>query len=228
VRTFLILVIIFLLSILLALWSPWTKIDISLAQIFGVEEPDRIAGLQVYSLGGEIDIYVDSEYAGTATQEDSPFIVDQVDPGDRLVRLERKSDIPAAYWEFSKLINFIEGKDVVVSYNIGPEETFSEGHVIYASESSSGDERQGVANLNIRVNAEDTVVEIDEIAFNIAGTTMSETLTLNKQHKLLVSKAGYESLEFTILPESQEDRDKLEGFDIELDVHLMLQPLQVE
>lgn len=216
--------ILLLLCILLALWSPWLYIKIDLGALFGVQRPEDISGLQVYSQSGELEVYLDGELRGTATVE-KPYILDVVTPGEHLVSLKRVSEVPNSFWSFSKLVEFEMGTSVVVSYNLGPEEEFSEGHIIYATE--KGEQRP--SKLNIEISASDASVRIDNSAVQqINENTFVSDISLDSQKRVSISKRGYEDLEFTILPDNQEDRDRLKNFDLNIEVHLMLQPVEVE
>lgn len=88
----LVFTIIFVLLVLLAIWSPWLSWRIDLASIFGVNRPDSISGLQVSSLSDEIEIFIDNKPIGKVTRESSPFIVDRVEPGERLVTLKKTGE----------------------------------------------------------------------------------------------------------------------------------------
>ena len=129
-KNFIKFLIVLLICVLLGLWSPWLKLNVSLSDIFGVEKPDKISGLQVYSLSGEMEVFLDGESQGTVTPDNSPLVVDAISPGEKSVGLKRVSEVPGAYWEFNKVITFEENIDVVLSYILGPEEEFSEGNIV--------------------------------------------------------------------------------------------------
>ncbi|MDQ7021677.1 MAG: hypothetical protein Q9M91_07735 [Candidatus Dojkabacteria bacterium] len=218
--------LILLFGTLLALWSPWLRWNISIADLLGAEKPESIAGLQVFSLAGELNIYVDDEFQGTVTTDNSPYFINNITPGERRIRVERKSDTNGAYWNFNRLISFEEGNDVVISYNIGPSEEFSTGNFIYTTKSSEDEKNR--AKLNFKLNVEDSIISIDNITKVVDGYTVSEYVNLDKQYSVKVSKSGYEDLEFTLLPSESELRSELEGHDLNVEVNLMLQPVLVE
>lgn len=222
----LVFTIIFVLLVLLAIWSPWLSWRIDLASIFGVNRPDSISGLQVSSLSDEIEIFIDNKPIGKVTRESSPFIVDRVEPGERLVTLKKTGEFSSNYSNLNKLITFEENSSVVMAYSLGPDEAFSEGHVIYTTQKDSISAK---SKLNVNVNVDEFNFTYDGLPpERILGRSISLDLDLNSQHKIKISKTGYESLEFTILPETQEDRDKFKNFDLNIDVNLMLQPVEVE
>lgn len=211
--------------VLLAIWSPWLSWNIDLANFFGVKKPDAIAGLQINSLAGEMEVYVDSQSISKVTPESSPFILDRLAPGEHLITIKRTGEFASTYSTFNRLLTFEENSAVVISYNIGPDEVFSEGHVIYTTkkENLSGD-----SMLNININVEDFNFTYDGMPLEqVNGKSKSIPLDFNSQHSIKISKTGYESLEFSILPETQTDRDKLKGSDLNVDVQLMLQPVEV-
>lgn len=224
-RRITVFLIILVLCFLLAIWSPWIYWDFDFRKLFGVNEPDAIAGLQVTSLAGNINVLIDGEDNGTAEFGKEPLIVDRVEPGERLISLARKSDSDNNFWEYRKLITFEKGTTVILSYNLGPKEFFSEGHLIYAVKKI---DKTAQTKLNTRINVEGASILLDSVSpETISGNETSSVLNLSSQHKITISKINYEPLTFTILPEALEEREKLKDFDINMEVQLMLQPLDV-
>lgn len=215
------IIVIILIAFLCALWSPWTSWNISFSRLLGIEPPPLIGGLQVTSLAGEVEVYVDGISQGKATPTTSPLIIPAIEPGERQIRLKRTSTVEEAYWEFNKLIKFESGVDVVLSYELGPTEEFSEGHVIYTTRTT--DKVDGL-RLNLTSNVEGATVKIDDVEVGLTPL-VAQVITKDKQHTLLISKSGYESQEFKLLPENQEDRDKISGFNLNVLVDLFLQPI---
>lgn len=218
------IIVIILIAFLCALWSPWTSWNISFSRLLGIEPPPQIGGLQVTSLAGEIEIFVDGISQGKVTPESSPLTIPAIEPGERQIRLQRTAQVDEAYWEFNKLIKFESGVDVVVSYELGPSEEFSEGHVIYATKTT--DKVDGV-RLNLTSGVEGATVKIDDAE---VGQTplVAQVISKDKQHTLLISRTGYESQEFKLLPESQEDRDKISGYNLNVLVDLFLHPITIQ
>jgi len=212
-----------LVCVAIGLWSPWLMWNVDISDIFNVEKPNVISGLQVYSLLGEVEVFVDGESQGKVTPEDSPLIVDAIQPGEKSVRIERVSEVTDAYWAFEKVITFEESIDVVISYVLGPEKEFSEGHVITVTEKTDED-----YNLLVNTNIEGTAISLDEIQSQVPATQFTQNIALDKQHKIKIFKPGFEEIEFTILPESQDDRDQFANKIINVDVQLLYQPVQVE
>ncbi len=224
-KRFIALVFVLVGCFLLALWSPWLYWKLDLSGLFGVQKPDSIAGLQVFSLSGELEVFLDNASMGNVKVENSPLIIDKVTPGEHLVALKRVSPTPDSYWEFGKIIKFEESTTAVISYNIGPEEEFSEGHIIYAvRKPDTGSQTQ----LTLTTNITGVNFQFDSVQPEIvSGNTITLPLNLGEQHKIRITKSGFEPLEFTILPESQEDRDKLKNYDINIEAKLMYQPVTV-
>lgn len=223
-KRFLVILIVIIISIIVGLWSPWLRWNIRPEAVFGVREPDKIASLQVFSLSGEIEVLVDGELQqGTAKLEDgSPVIVDRVEPGDRLITLRRKTPLIDAYWIFEKVVHFEANTSVVIAYNLGPSELFSEGHIIYA------DSLTAEGNVRVQVNTDNAIVRMNNIPLSVNGNVARSNISFDRQYILQVEREGFEPVSFTVLPESQEDRDKLSSFSINVDVQLMYQPVSVE
>lgn len=221
----LLIIFIIIFCAVLALWSPWLYLNFQFQNIFGVAKPDSFSGLQVYSLSGEMEVLIDNVVLGSVTPEDSPLVIDDVIPGEKLLTFRKKTDLDLDYWSYSKIISFEDGTSVIASYNLGPIEEFSEGNIIYATAKSNSNVNSLLLNLNI----DNAILSYDnQQGEEIAGKTKSLQLDLNSQHQIKLSKAGFESLEFSLLPVTQEDRNKFLNFDLVIDVQLMYQPVTVE
>lgn len=220
----LIKILIFLtICTLVGIWSPWVSWNINLASFFDVETPEEISGLQLTSLIGELEVRIDGELKGTVSPENSPLFIDAVQPGERQIEIRRVSEFETAYWKFNRNIDFIAGVDVIISLGLGPAEVFSEGTIITAT-------RKINENFNTRISAniENANISINTIQIQQEQGFVKENLTLDRQHLISVSKKGYETLEFRLFPSEQEEREKLQDFVINVEVLLMLQPVNVE
>jgi hypothetical protein len=187
-----------------------------------MEPTPEIGGLQVTSLAGELEVYVDGFLMASVPSGESATIT-PIEPGERQIRIQRVSDVENAYWEFNRLVKFESGIDVVIAYELGPTASFSEGHVIYATKSP---EKIIGVKLNLDATVDGATVLIDGIE---VGTTplVSQLLALDSQHVLRVTKQGYEDQEFKLLPESQQNRDKIAGNYLNVVVSLFLQPIPI-
>jgi hypothetical protein len=223
-RTILRILILLLFCTLFGLWSPWFNWNINFSRLFGVEKVEQISGLKVLSLSGDIDIFIDNELVDSVDSENSfTTSIVALEPGEKTIRLERKSEVENAFWSFNKVINFEEGLDVVISYRLGTSEEISEGHIITASEKKSE-----TYNLFIKTNVQDPTILINNIPSVVEGNTLTQNISLDNQHVIKITKAGFEDIEFLLLPETQEERDKFKNYVINVDAHLMYQPLQIE
>ena len=113
--------------------------------------------------------------------------------------------------------------EVVMAYDLGPSEAFSEGHILFTSKNYKKNQNPVV---NIISSPEDVNVFIDDEQIGTSPINELE-LDLSRQHKIRFEKTGYDSLEFMILPEDQESRDKLKDLTINLEVNLFLQPVKI-
>lgn len=218
------LVIFLVLAVLLALWSPWADFDISVFDFIRPDPNSRSATMQVSSLAGEIEVYIDDnlEPVTTVTPDNSPSVLPGIAPGQHQVRLVRSSE--GSYWEYNRIIEFAAGVDVILAYELGPTKEFSGGHLIYASPNESATNK---AKLFVDSNVPETNVTLNGAQISTTPIDGYE-LGLDAQQRLGVFKPGYESQEFLLFPEEQSDRDKLAGFDLYVEVQLFLQPLPVE
>jgi len=224
-KRFVTFVFIIFICILLALWSPWLYWKFDLISLFGVKKPEPISGLQVFSLSGEMEVFLDNKSYGKVKVETSPFILDKVSVGEHLIGLKRVSNIKGAYWDFNKLITFEEGTNAVLSYNLGPSIEFSEGEVIYAIKKP---DLTKANQLNINTNIIEANIQLDNSQpQKINAKFFNQSISLDTQHKVKISRQGFESLDFTVLPESNDDRNKLKDYDINIDAQLLYQPVEV-
>lgn len=223
-KSFIRIVIFLLICTILGLWSPWFQLDLDLATIFKVEKPESVSGLEVSSLLGELELYIDDVLQeGTATADgDSIFIVD-IEPGEKAISIKRKSEVQNAFWEYRDILNFADGVNTVISLGLGPEQEFSEGTIITAIEKNNEE-----YNLKVNADLSDYQLLIDGIPYAVDGTEFTTSVSLDSQHTIRINKSGYEEIEFKILPEDQGERDALENFIINVDAILMLQPVIVE
>lgn len=210
--------------VLLAFFSPWRQIRIDLAGLFGIEQQESTAGLVVSSYAGKINVFIDGQAAGAATAE-TPLVLPNITPGDRLIKLERESQIPDAFISYSKLLTLLPGSEGQISYELGPSIEFSGGHLIYAAGVQTNNRES--LRLNVKSNVQDAEVFINDTSIGNAPINAYQ-LPIGSQYKLELRKAGYESQAFTILPDSQEDRNKLGGFDLNVEVDLFLQPIRIQ
>jgi len=209
-----------------AFWSPWTKWDISLLDILGLENEDDYAGLQVYSISGELQLEIDNEIAGNVTLEGSPLDIFEIEPGDHLITIKRVSEEEGAsqtsYYEFTRMVNFVRGINTVVAYEIGPSTRFSGGYIIYATPAVSED----IVSLNLRTEPENAQIFLNDIEVSSSPMTNYE-LDLSQNYKIRVVKDNNESIEFDLLPETEEEKNLLVGYDLNVDINLFELPLEV-
>lgn len=206
----------------LAIWSPWNKWNISILGLLGLQNDDNYAGLQVYSTMGEIEVTIDNEIVGNVTPEGSPLDIVEIDPGDHLVTIKRNSeDETAEYYEFIQMINFVKGINTVIAYEIGPNSRSSGGYIIHATSSIEEDQTY----LNIRTELEESTIYINGIEVSEAPL-VNYALDLSQDYKIKIENKSCEPMEFDLLPETKEERDLINGYDLNVDVNLFELPLE--
>ena len=214
-----ILIVIFL--ILLGLWSPWNNWNINVFTLLGIDSNDKFSTLKVKSIQGSISIYVDDELKGTASDNSDFAEINPITPGEHTITLKKESN--GNYYQFARKVNFEPGLDVVLAYDLGPSQLFSEGHILYTRKNFLNTTNP---RLSVYSSPEDISVYLDD---NLIGTTVLKDTELDKavQHKLRFEKKGYDTMEIVILPENMADREKLKNYDIILEVNLFLQPIKI-
>jgi hypothetical protein len=220
-RTLIKIFIILVIGLLLAIWSPWNNWNLNFASILGYKAPDQYGGLVISSLAGEIKIFIDDSEVGTVSPETSPYENFQVQPGLRKIKLTRVSDPAGFYYELNKVINFEGNVEVVMAYDLGPSLEFTEGHTLSARSKKA----KTPVELSLKTTPSQATVMADDITVGVDKLIVD--LDLSKQHTIKVSHPGYETLQFVILPDSQDDRNKLVDFDLLLEVNLTLIPLEL-
>ncbi len=222
-KSFIIIIIVFF-AFLLALWSPWVSWNLSFSNLFGVTPPEIKSGLSVSSLVGDLEVFIDGESVGKVGVDDSPLYVPGINPGERQVKLVRASAVPGAYYEFNRLISFPESLNVVLAYELGPTEEFSQGHIIYATPKPDGGDK---TYLNITSSTDSADIYLDDVLIGQSPLREFE-VSRSLQHKVRISALSYDDHELTLLPEKQDERNDLAGYDVTVIVDLFLQPIQVK
>jgi len=219
-----IIAIVFIIILLIcAIWSPWLSWNLTFGQLLGLGTKPSYSGLKIFSLVGEVDAYLDNEYIGTISPETGCLDDNQISPGTHEVKITRKSDPAGSYYELVKNINFEIGIDVIISYELGPSKEFSEGHIFYAEKSFIDTNK---SKLNVTSVPDKSKLYLDDIF--IGETPLFDIdIDLSSQHKIKLVHDGYDTIEFKILPESQEDRDKLKGYKLNLEINMFLIPIKL-
>ncbi len=220
-KTAIFILISFFLTIL-ALWSPWSNINFSLLNFLGLKQEAKYAGLQVYSLQGEIEVIIDDEVVGSVNVDGSPLDIFEITPGPHMVTIRRIDDSNLFYFELHKWLNFIEGINTVIAYELGPSEVYSGGYIIYA-EPRAGDNTA----LNIRTIPDDAVIYINGEEFK-DNPILNHSIDLGSDYSILIKRSGYEDIEFNLLPQEEKERLLLNDFDLNVEVNLFAYPIDVK
>lgn len=219
-----IFLVIFVL-ILIAIWAPFEEVDLSISRLFGVEQVNKLSSLKVISLKDGITVYMNGEKRGETTPEGGVLEIPDITPGTHIIKLEKISE-NGEYFEFLKSIDFVDGYSVVIAYELGPTQKFSQGHVLYAKKSANVSDKD---ETSINIDVLNTQAEIFIDGASIGNSPIRNySLSLSDIHNVKIVKGGYEDLEFTILPELEDDRKKLKEVDLYIEAQLFLIPLVVE
>ncbi len=223
-KTALIILLVIVL-ILCALLSPWRNFNFDFSSIFGFNSQPEFSTLLVSSYSGELQIYVDSELRGSVGPEGSPFEIEDVIPGVRLIELVRVSD-SGIYSKFQQEVNFMPRITTVIAYELGPTDAFSAGHIITPNLNFTN---QGATNLNISGQEEVNVT----LNSALLGTTPIQSVSINPTttNAIKLEKEGYETMNIVIAVggegASSENAQDLRNVDININAKLFLKPLRV-
>ena len=208
-----------ILAVFAAIFIPWENLYVIRDNILGIGE--SYASLKIYSLGGDMEVYLDDESKGIVRAQDSFLEVFPIEVGEHSVKLIREESEGEFYPGFKRVILFEKGFETVISWEIGPTYDSSSGWILYAKK-MVGDE--DYAYLNIRCEPEDCSLQEND-GDNMEAPISDLELSLDSRHSYRVSGYGYQDLEFQILPEEEEARLKLGGYDLFLEVNLYKIPI---
>lgn len=212
-------IVILLIAVILAIVLPWDKVGVLRKNILG--EGDQFGSLKVYSLGGDLKVFIDGEERGTVLEEESYVEIVPIPAGEHEVMLQREESGDSFYPEFVRTIWFEQGVDAVISWEIGPSTQSSSGWMVYSKK--SGRESDQV-RVHVQCEPEDCDVLLDN-SESVDMETREVNLDTNIQHTFKVSADGYQDLEFLLLPEDNDSRDLLKGSDLYLEINLYQIPI---
>lgn len=214
--------IIVIIAILAAVLFPGEKFELLKNRLLGIN--NNYSSLRVYSLGGDMNVYIDGEHKGIVYANESYYEVFPISVGEHEVSLAREATHEKFYKQFQRTIRFEKGFDTVVSWEIGPTEAASSGWILYAKKSSELSEK---ATLNILCEPSDCLIEINGEEEQSAPISQME-LSLDNQHEFTTTKIGYQDLVAQILPEDSEERSRFKGYELYLYVNLYQFPLEYQ
>jgi hypothetical protein len=210
------------IALLFAIWSPWQSVNLDFMQFLGLTTTENDAGLQVISLAGTVRVEVDGVDKGTLSPDTSPYFLSNIDPGLRRVTLSRISET-GDYYQFDRIISFERDTDVVISYELGPSELFSQGQIIYTRpDSQQLDSEVRVTFISLDNEERDDAISIDGIEIS----ANSSLLEIDQQYQVSISREGYETQIFSILPATQSERERLRGSEIIVEYDMFLEPVR--
>jgi len=212
-------IIISIIAVLGAILLPWHKLDSYKDKLLGSN--NNYSSLKIYSLGGDMKIYLDNEEKGVIKNQDPYLEIFPIDIGSHSVKLERIASQEGFYPYFERNIDFEKGFDTVISWEIGPTDESSSGWILYAQ---SSNKKEGNAFLNISSKIDDCKVLLNNTE-GIETPIIDKAIGLDSQYHIKVSKEGYQELEFQILPEDQEARNRLDGYVLYVEVNLYKLPI---
>lgn len=210
-------------SLVCALVAPWQYLEHSPLELLGIKHPEKFARLQVTALAGDVQIWVDDELKGSVGPEGSPLLIEDIAPGQRLVKLIRKSENEKHYIRFERLTNFSADIDTVIAYELGPTNDFSGGHVISAFKNYA-DPNGTKLNITTVPGGAKVILNNKELGnAPLSGITLDTSVV----NRLKLELLGYESIEMNLLSDDATQREKLKGYEINVEANLFLLPLRV-
>ena len=218
-KKFLFILIVLIAAIVGAIYIPWDNLLVIPDRLLGVG--DNVSSLKVYSLGGDMKIFIDDEEKGLVSETDNYKEILPISEGLHEVRLTRIASRDGFYKDFVKEIDFVGSFDTVISWEAGPSEKSSSGWILYAAE---GNNQNNNSKLNFSCIPENCSLVFNQDKVEVAPF-QDYSINLDKKYSLKAREDGYLDLEFELLPEEQEARDKLENYELFLEVNLYKIPL---
>lgn len=209
----------------LGAWSPWNQWEFSILQTLGLKQSTDYSGMQVYALAGQVEVEIDGEVVGNVSVDGSPLDIYEIEPGEHLVSVSRIPDDNSndpIYYQLNRVLSFKKGINTVLAYEIGPSEEFSSGYIITSSDAIDKDKNY----LNIIVAQEDARIFINDIDAGITPLSNYE-IRLDQTYKIRVEKDNYETIEFDLLPEDEDQKKLLEDSDISVEINLFQLPIEI-
>lgn len=208
-------------AVIAAVLVPWDRASTLKDKLLGKGED--YSSLKVYSLGGDMKVFVDGEETGTVREDDAFLEIVPITAGDHEVKLVREATHGGFYEDFVRVINFEKGFDTAVSWAIGPSVESSSGWILFAQQKAS--EKSGFTQINLSCKPSDCNITMDNEVEYTAPISRME-LSLDKQHTFKAKSSGFQDLEFLVLPEEEEDRNMLEGYELFFEVNLYQIPIE--
>jgi len=209
--------IIIIILVIAAVILPWDKFSQKKNEI--LDGSNEYSSLKIYSLRGDMHIFIDGEERGVVHEEDSYFEVFPLQAGKHTVMLKRESSHEGFYKDFEREFVFEKGIDSVISWELGPTEDTSSGWLLYAKPSSHDDMSR--VRTHFLCTPENCGITID-------GSELKEgedsfDLTLDSSHIINVHQEGYQTLEFEVL--SEEKNAILSGYELFIEIVLYRLPI---
>lgn len=212
------------LSIGIAAFIPWEDFLYDRLDIF--QSNPEFSSLRVYSLSGELIVILDDEEKGSIKSTDGYLEVFPIEPGEHQLVLKRASNTEDFFTDFNQRVTFAPNFETVVSWEAGPSTNSSAGWILEAERNTDAAEDQNSVALQMSgINGEDYTVLLnknDEFKLPISD----KSLNADQEHVFLISKEGYQNLEFTIFSNDIEEFEDFSHFDIKLRVNLYKVPIE--
>jgi len=219
IKVFTILIVLVLLA--LAVFSPWRNLNINLGSLLGIKNTSETSTLEVSSLGGKLKVFLDDNEVGSTNFQDPKLEISPIVAGTHKLKLMRDSD--SIYPTYEKIILFAPGISSSISYELGLSEDMTNGWLIVPEKkvikTTSTD-----TNITFRVLPEDATLSIN------GEKKDSKVVKLDPKTKydVRLTKEGYLPLSFQILGFDENKVKQSLEYEYIVDVKLGSIPLKVE
>jgi len=220
-KTKVITILIILILIALAVFSPWRNLNINLGGILGIKNSTETSTLEVSSLGGKLKVFLDDNEVGSTNFQDPKLEISPIIAGTHKLKLMRDSD--SIYPTYEKTILFAPGISSSISYELGLSEDLTNGWLI-VPEKKVIKTASAETNITFRVLPEDAILSIN----GEKKDSKVVKLDPNAKYDVRITKEGYLPLSFQILGFDESKIKMSSEYEYIVDVKLGSIPLKVE
>lgn len=220
-KTKVVTILIVLILLALAVFSPWRNLNINLGSIFGIKNTSETSTLEVSSLGGKLEVFLDDNEVGSTNFQDPKLEISPISAGSHKLKLMRDSDV--VYPTYEKTILFAPGISSSISYELGLSEDMTNGWLIIP-EKRVIKTASTETSITFRVFPEDSTLSIN------GQKKDSKVVKLDPKTKydVRITKEGYLPLSFQILGFDDSKIKLSSEYEYIVDVKLGSIPLKVE
>lgn len=154
------------------------------------------ASLQISSLGGNMEVYIDGKASGVIKDTQSKIDIYNLKPGLHKVRLNR-INVGVGYFSYETDINLVNSLSASINYELGPTIESSQGWVLDYTPSVETASKLIIyfdKDAQVEVKRNDQVINYE----NSKESVYTYPLELDSEYIIIIQKDGYIKQEINI------------------------------